>query len=166
MNVDALLELAAEHQDAGRLDQAEAIYNQILSMTRDVDALHLLGALWQKRGRHDLAIPLLEEAVAIEATYADCWITLFGSLSASGQTEVAVNALRRAAELEPRSRVWNQLGCLLRDSGRLDESIQAFERAVQCDTGETPVSQSVAHTIWARRSVCKAIGIAPPRRFQ
>src|SRR5437763_8801031 len=97
MDIDHALELAATHQDAGRLDEAEAIYGQVLAVARDPDALHLLGLIHQQRGRHDLALPLLREAADADPQAFEFWYALGASLYALGQAGAAVEAFRAAA---------------------------------------------------------------------
>ena len=50
------ISLAVKHHKAGRLPQAESIYQQILQVDPNQPvALHLLGAIAHKTGRNDIA---------------------------------------------------------------------------------------------------------------
>ena len=59
-----LLQVGLQHHRAGRLTEAEGCYRRILAAQPDhADALHLLGLLAQKAGRHDLAVHLIGQAI-------------------------------------------------------------------------------------------------------
>lgn len=67
-----LVAAVADHQ-AGRLDDAEAKYEQVLQQQPGhPDALHLLGVVAHHTGRHEMAVDLITQAIAINnsaATY-------------------------------------------------------------------------------------------------
>src|SRR5260370_10706663 len=57
ISVPQTLEMALTHYQAGRLEQAEQLYRQILEVDpNQVDALHLLGVIAGRTGRENLAI--------------------------------------------------------------------------------------------------------------
>jgi len=61
----AITEAVAHHQ-AGRLNQAELIYRQILAaVPNHPDALHLLGLIAHDVGKQDVAEGLVKQAIAI-----------------------------------------------------------------------------------------------------
>ncbi|MBI5657962.1 MAG: SEC-C domain-containing protein, partial [Nitrosomonadales bacterium] len=67
----AALQAALEHHRAGRLPQAQAIYQQILQAEPDhPDALHYLGAIASHDGRHRDAAELIAKAVRIRPSRA------------------------------------------------------------------------------------------------
>ena len=58
------LALALRHHEAGRLPEAEAIYQQILQNDPDhSDALHLLGLIAHQAGKHEEAVNLISKAL-------------------------------------------------------------------------------------------------------
>src|SRR5579883_449047 len=59
-SVREMLEAALERHQAGRLDEAESLYRQVLAIEPDnADCLHLLGMLADQKGRSDEAIGLI-----------------------------------------------------------------------------------------------------------
>ena len=63
------IEQALEHHQAGRLQQAEVIYHQILTQEPNhQDALHLLGLIALQAGRHEVAVELIERASFSQTT--------------------------------------------------------------------------------------------------
>ena len=57
---------ALQHHQAGRLDEAERLFRQVLAVNpRHADSLHLLGVIAYQTGRHDRAADLIRKAIAI-----------------------------------------------------------------------------------------------------
>ena len=81
LTIQQALDLAVQHHTAGRLPQAESIYNQILQSDPDQPvALHLLGVIAHQVGKHDTAVDLITKALAIKPDFAEasctgggCW---------------------------------------------------------------------------------------------
>ena len=68
---------ALSHHQASRVDEAEALYRQILAANpAQPDALHLLGILASQQGGVKKAIELLERAVLSRADDTDMQINL------------------------------------------------------------------------------------------
>jgi len=63
--VGGLFAAGLAHHQAGRLAQAETLYRETLALEPDhADALHLLGVLASQIGRHDVAVELIDRAIA------------------------------------------------------------------------------------------------------
>ena len=126
--MDTRLHSALTLHQAGDLDQAEALYRQILDADPNhADALYLLGMVAFARGSMAEAERLIGRAIACDdrnATY-HCHLGLV--FDATGRTEDAVAAFRRAlaldaVDLEARYR----LALTLHRTGRLDEAVDAY----------------------------------------
>ena len=69
-SIPEALSLAGEHHNAGRLPQAESIYQKILQIDpAQPIALHLLGVLAYQVGKNDVAVNLISKALAIKPGY-------------------------------------------------------------------------------------------------
>ncbi len=102
-----LIEDALSHHRAGRLDQAERLYRQILGAEKDnLDALQLLGALACDTGRAAEAVSLLERAETLIRKretlpeHAALYINLGIALGAAGRHQDAVATYRRGLTLD------------------------------------------------------------------
>lgn len=63
VSVHEAIEAATAHQRAGRLQEAENLYNRVLQIAPgNPDALHLSGAISHQRGDHKTAIALISRA--------------------------------------------------------------------------------------------------------
>ena len=66
------LDLAVQHHTAGRLPEAENIYQQILqSDPNQPVALHLLGVIAHQVVKHNTAVDLITKALAIKPNYIE-----------------------------------------------------------------------------------------------
>jgi tetratricopeptide (TPR) repeat protein len=125
------LPIALEHHQAGRLQQAEAAYQQILRATpQHPDALHLLGVLAHQVGRHDIAAELIGKAIHISPSGA-----MHGNmglaLQAAGKLDASIEHYRQALSLEPDfAEAHNSLGVALQARGDLDEATGHFHKAL------------------------------------
>ena len=64
------IDLAQQHHIAGRLSQAESIYQQILQADPNQPvALHLLGVIAHQMGINDIAVDLITRALAIKPDF-------------------------------------------------------------------------------------------------
>ncbi|MGE0746712.1 MAG: tetratricopeptide repeat protein [Rhodospirillales bacterium] len=91
----------ADHQ-AGRIDDAEAMYRQVLIlMPGNADALHFLGiAAWQ-RGRRDEALGLYHQALLQRPNFPAALNNFAVALSDAGRLDDARAAAERAVSLAP-----------------------------------------------------------------
>jgi protein O-GlcNAc transferase len=132
-SIQQALETATGHHRAGRLQQAEGIYREVLAQQPDnSDALHMLGMLAAQVGRADVAIELIGRAIVINPQAAAFHNNLGNALREKGRLDEAISAYRQAVKLQPGfADPQGNLGNALRDKGLLDEAIEAFLRAVQ-----------------------------------
>ena len=128
----ALLGEAVGLHQAGRLAEAEALYQRVLARApRQADALHLLGVAAHQRGDHARARALIESAIAVNARDAAYHNNLGTVLLASGQPQAAIQSLRRALALKPGyAEAHNNLGNALQNAGELDAAIASYRRAL------------------------------------
>src|SRR5271154_5996898 len=96
------IEIALEQHRAGNFSRAEALYMEILRQDPgNVDAIHLLGVLAHQGQRPDVAVQLIQAAIAKKPDAHIFHYNLAESLHALGRTEDAVASYRRAVELAP-----------------------------------------------------------------
>jgi len=123
---------AVQHHQAGRLGEAEWLYQQILAVEpRHADSLHLLGVVASQNGRHDLAVQLIGKAVAIFPKVASYHANLGLALKMRGAIGDAVTSWRKSLALAPDNpEVCTNLGNALLELGRLDEAAACHRKAI------------------------------------
>ncbi|HSZ55388.1 MAG TPA: tetratricopeptide repeat protein [Tepidisphaeraceae bacterium] len=126
-----LVQAFQEHQ-AGRVQQAEVLYRQVLSeQPEHADALHALGVARLQQGSADEAIGLLQRAISLDPTQAQYHANLAGILFQLGRSELAISHYRRAVALRPEAAEWqNNLGNALMASRQFTQAIDAYQRAM------------------------------------
>jgi protein O-GlcNAc transferase len=133
MTLQQALAAGTQFQKAGRLDEAEKVYRQLLAQDPNcADALHLLGVLLFQRGQHEPAIDLIRKAIALYPAGAMYHSNLARILVAAKKLDEAIAANQQAAALQPNNpQLYNDLGSVLLTARRTNEAITAYRRAIE-----------------------------------
>jgi len=121
-----------EYHQAGNLQQADAIYRDVLRRDpNNADALHLLGRIALQTGNLPVAAGLIERAVELKPRSVAYQCSYARLLQAQGSKDAAIERYRRAIKLDPASfEAHNSLGNLLEETGQPDAAIRHLERAL------------------------------------
>lgn len=127
------LQAALDHHRAGRIDEAEAIYRELLRQAPEhADALHLLGLVEHQRGNHPAAEKWIEQAIRANRSSADFHANLGVVRHAMNHLNEAATALQEALRLNPaHADALNNLGSALKGLGRLAEAVECFRKAIK-----------------------------------
>lgn len=127
------LDVGLRHHQAGRLDDARAIYERVLERVPDHGlALHLLGAIHYQTGRPDLAIDLMTRSRTANPRSPELHTHLGEAYRVVGRYDEAIDSCRRALELRPvQPDALNTLGAALTVQGKPDEAVAALEDAIE-----------------------------------
>ena len=133
LTIQQAIDLGVQHHTAGRLPQAEAIYQQILqSSPKQPIALHLLGVIAHQSGKNDIAVDLITKALAIKPDFAEAHSNLGTALKNLGKLEDSLGSYHKAISLKPDyTEAHNNLGTALQDLGRLDDAVVSYEKALK-----------------------------------
>jgi len=131
--VQQAFELALQQHQAGRLAEAEAIYQQILAaQPNHAEARHFLGVMAYQLGRHALAIEWIQQSIELNPNNATAHSNLGEAYRAIGRPDEAMAAYRRALELQPdHPQAPFNLANALREKSRFDEAITVCQRAFE-----------------------------------
>jgi protein O-GlcNAc transferase len=126
------LDQALAHHQAGRFNEAEALYRQILqARPDDADALHLLGVLAHQVGDHEEAVTKIKRAIAINPRIPEYHNNLAEALRALGELAAATAAYRGALRLRADfPEAHNNLGLVLHQQGELAQAVMSLQRAL------------------------------------
>ena len=118
-----MLQAAILLHQAGRLDEAELAYVQLLQIDANhADALYLLGLVAHQSHRHGDAVALVLRAIELQPGTPTFYNTLGDAYRLLSRLEEAEASLRRALELAPTSRdATTNLAVVLHAQGRLSE---------------------------------------------
>ena len=126
------LAAAFSHHRAGRLVEAESLYRHICTIDPGhVESRHLLGVLAGQTGRHDLAIELIGQALALKPDHADAHYNLGNVLAKESRLDQAEAHYRQALALAPSfAEAHYSLGLALLRQGKSAPATASFERAL------------------------------------
>jgi tetratricopeptide (TPR) repeat protein len=98
----AVFEAGVAAEKAGRLDEAEKDFQQVLRQGGSLAFVrNNLGIVYQRRGDHARAIAQFREAIRLQPRYLAPHVLLGSSLLATGRVSEAVQELQLAVKLEP-----------------------------------------------------------------
>ena len=170
-SVTAMFQEAVANHEAGRLDEALALYRDILTINpHHADALHMQGVLALQRDEPEAGIALIRQSLHVDPKAPRVHYNLGLALQAAGDRAGALAAFQNAAQSESRFvEAHNNVGALLIDEpGKLDEAVAAFERALALNPSfaEAHNNLAVAHKRRgelgeASRAVDQALALAP-----
>ena len=131
-NNAVLIQNGLAHHQAGRLQEAEAIYQSILqAQPQHPDALHLLGLVAHQAGKFDIAIARYEQALAISPDNAEAHYNLANALKEFGRLEDAITHYESIIRIKPdNAEAHNNLAYVLRELGRYEDAITRYESAL------------------------------------
>ncbi len=132
LTIAQALEMAVQHQRAGRLPQAEQICRHVLQVdTRNVGAMHLLGVLAHQLGRSDLAVEYISQTLRLNPNLAEAHGNLGIALAKQGKLTEAIACYQQALRLKPdHAEAHNNLANAYRTLGRLEEAVASYQRAL------------------------------------
>ena len=124
--------VALQHHNAGRLSQAEDIYQQIVQDDPNQPvALNLLGMISHQVGKNDIAVDFITKALTIKPDYFEAHSNLGNTLKAMGCLDEAVASYHKALAIKPNYfEAHNNLGNALQKLGRLDEAVASYHKAL------------------------------------
>ena len=159
LNVEQAFFLAQQHHQAGRLQEAEQLYRQILAQQPQyADALHLLGVLAHQMGRNALAIDMIRQASVLQPNSPEVYYNLGTALMCTEHLDDAIAAFRRAILLRPHfPQACYNLGNALRDKGRLNDSVAAYRQAIALQPNNPEAYGNLCNVLQGQGNLTEAI---------
>ena len=135
MSYNYLFEQAIKLHEAGRLNEAEQIYRQILEATpENPDVLNLLGLIAQSKNIHTEAISLFAKALRQTPQYAPYLFNLGVSYEAIGKYHEALEAYTKVVQLAPEIKeTYFKLGTIYKIMGNQPTAINYYNQALEKD---------------------------------
>ncbi len=127
-----LFALGLEQHRAGKLDEAQRIYRDVLAREpRHFDSLHLCGVAALQQGHPDVAIDMIGKAIALNGNVATFHNNIAEALRTKGRLDDAAMHASRAIELEPNfAEAHVNLGNVLKQQGKGDEALGRYKQAL------------------------------------
>jgi len=153
-DIGQMLAKAQAHWQAGQADQAEIACQRVLAVwPGQCDAMHLLGLMAHAYGNLDLAISHLRQACMAPRAPALYFSDLAEMCRQRGLLTDAEQFGRQAVTLNPNLySAWNNLGIILQESGKLEESRDCLIRVVSQEPENARAINNLGNT-------CKRLGL-------
>jgi tetratricopeptide (TPR) repeat protein len=153
------LKRGRELHQAGRLNDAEGVFRQILAVDPNhADGLHLLGVMAHQRGHYELAVDLIGKAIDRNGAVADFHCNFGSALHALGRMSDAEAHYRRAITLNPTHvESYNNFGNVLNAQGRLEEAQKQFRQALALRPSYAEAHFNLANTLLSQGRTDEAI---------
>ena len=132
-SLPALFNQGFEAHTAGRLQEAEAIYQRVLQQAPlHADAHNLLGCIFGQTGKLESAARHLRRSIEIDGSIAEFHCNLGETYRALGRSHDAVACFQHALRMKPdMTESHNNLGIAFQDLCRIDEALHHYRRAVE-----------------------------------
>jgi tetratricopeptide (TPR) repeat protein len=149
LDVAATVERARAAWRAGRADETEMLCQQVLAIwPGQMDATYLLGLMAYTFGNLDLAIVHVRQACQAPRAPAVYLSDFAEMLRQKGLLAEAEQAGRRAVALDPNAPGgWNNLGIVLQEVLKLDESRLCLERALALEPDNAQTLNNLGNTL-------------------
>lgn len=164
------LETALMLHQAGKLEEAEAAYQQALSADpANATARHYLGVVAYQRGQADVAETHIKAALELQPDDVDALANLALVLKAQGRPEEAIAICHRVLGINPQhGATHNNIANLLKSLGRISEALPHYNEAIRL----SPNAADLAHNLGiallednqlgaALAPLERAVGLAP-----
>jgi tetratricopeptide (TPR) repeat protein len=149
IDVAKTVERARAAWAAGRADEAEMACRQVLAVwPGQADATYLLGLMAYTYGNLDLAIAHVRQACQAPRAPAVYFSDFAEMCRQGGRLAEAEQAARRAVAMAPNfAPAWNNLGIVLQEMLKLDESRLCLERALGLEPNNPETLNNLANTM-------------------
>jgi tetratricopeptide (TPR) repeat protein len=170
MAISESLDRAIKHHEAGELDQAEALYREIVRIDPGhADALHLLGVAAHQKSDHPGGVHFIREAIAKSGGSALYYSNLGACYRSLNCLDEAITAFREAVRLQPS--FWGaryNLAMALEAAGRPNEALKEYDEVLRLNSGYAEalnnrgaLLSSMGRTEEAIHSYRRAVGCRP-----
>jgi len=146
-----MLKTALDHHGAGRVQQAEKLYREVLRNEKDhPDANHLLGVLAYQSGNINLAKSLITKAIEKNSGEFSYYCNLGLVLQEKGEMNQAITAFRRSIHIQPfQSEAYYNLGNVLLKVENYADALSVFSQAYKVEPHNAKALNGIGNALTA-----------------
>lgn len=159
-NVHTALSAAVRHRQDGRLDRAEAICKEILTISpNQAGALNLLGLIACQVGKSDVAVDLIRKAIQTSPQNAIYHNSMGNVLTDQGKADEAIACYHKALEIKPNLvEAHYNMGNVFEAQGKLDEAITYYGKALEIKPDYVEAHYGMGNVFQDQGKLDEAIG--------
>jgi len=158
-DIDQIIATAAQYRKDGRLDQARALYEQVLERQKDhPDALHNLGLMAYEAQDWDTARTYIKRAIIAHPRVPEFYNTFGVVLAAAGLIDKALLAYTQATTLRPTyTDAYNNMALAVSLQGQHLKAIEYLKQALKLCPDSAVTYYNLANTLCHLNSDHEAI---------
>jgi Flp pilus assembly protein TadD len=155
----ASFQKAVELTQAGKYDEAEAAYKELLVKSPSVPEVHYnLGYVYAKKNNAAAAEAALLKAIELKPDYAEAYAALAEHYQTTGQGEKASQLLAKAVADNPKDgKLQFTLGVFHLNAAKTEEAQAAFQKAAELDPGNAEVYFRLGTLAVGQNKVAEAV---------
>ncbi len=148
-NADALYYVAVVACQEEQFEQGMALARRALKNGPPQARVHnLLGKALERKGEHLEAVKSFDEAIALDANFAEAHGNRASILAAAGLVDEALAGFERALALDPKAAAdWINRGALLQELGRHAEALASYDKALALAPGDITTLMNRANAL-------------------
>ena len=152
-------QLAVALINQGKLQEAEAIYKELISLSTSNHSIYgNLAALCGMQGRLDECIKYLHKVLDLKPNFPEALHNLGTALKEKGELDAAINAYSKAIELCPNDPDTHyNLGNVLEEKGDLNAAIASYNSSLQLKTNHPEAHYNLGNVLQEKGELKGAI---------
>ncbi|MDX8438753.1 tetratricopeptide repeat-containing sulfotransferase family protein [Mesorhizobium australafricanum] len=153
------MQRALQLHQAGRRQEAEALYRQVLGQQPNhAAALHFLGLLLHQTGRSEEGLDLIEQSVTLQPRNADFLNNMGTVMRDLGRVAAAVDFFRGAVDIRPEQlAARDNLGSSLKQLGQFDAAEEIYRGTIGRNPFHVRARTGLAETLQEAARLDEAI---------
>ncbi len=134
-NIDGKVAQAFQFHNEGKLQEAAALYEEVLqTIPNHADSLHLSGLILYRHRQYDKAIERIEKAIQISPNTPMYYSNLSAVFYESRRYEDVITCCKKALEMNPAvTDAYGNMGLALKQLGRFEEAISCYDKTLQAN---------------------------------
>ena len=137
--------LAKHYKDRGELNEAMERFNQIAErMPEDLESRVQLAEIYTRQGKHDAALTEWQRLLKADPENTKLQGGLVTAHEAAGKLDRAIQLVKKYIDSDGFTMHYPRLAELYVRTGRVDEAISAYQKAIEINPGERSVYQKLA----------------------
>ncbi|MEE4358187.1 MAG: tetratricopeptide repeat protein, partial [Desulfococcaceae bacterium] len=148
-NISGEIQKALRLHEAGRIEEADEIYQEILRRIPDhPDALHLSGVAAHQQGEHDKAVAMIEKAIERVPGNPVFYSNLGAAVQGQGDWDRAAACYHKVLDISPENaEAYYNLGNVSKNKGDTDEALSYYQKAIHIKPGYAEAYHNLGNAI-------------------
>lgn len=148
---------ALDLTQAGKLDEAEAAYKDLLTKAPSIPEIHYnLGFVYTQKKDWANAEGCYQKALELKPDYSDAMLALTRMYQDSGQQQKAVEFMSKAASSGDAKMLFN-LGIFYLNTGKAEEAIQTLQKAEAADPTNAEIQYHLGTLMVGQNKIPEAV---------